>query len=355
MISSRPTPIKTVRQTTGIIFLLAVMLLPVAAFGGGAPAPVIISITGAVRHPLELTRTMLTAMESQVLQGNDINRDGSYRGVFSYRGVPLKNLLELAGITKKDPGFKKPIDTAVLVKNRNGQQVALSWGEIFYRQPGNVILAHTGTPLRPAHGDCRRCHEDTSIYETRLAPLGRTVPYPKLITAGDRRADRWIEDIVEIEVVELPAKPGDQNLKPLYAAAMGIVGQVAKPMTLTALPAGLKRHEINIYQVGDGRLYHGPGEITFSGISFQQLLQSAGICDDLTAVIVVWSPDGYRSLFSVGEVLLGKDADRMLLADHRNGEKLDEDGRFELVVPTDLMADRWIKAVGQVDVRSLVQ
>lgn len=115
-------------------------------------------------------------------------------------------------------------------------------------------------------------------------------------------------------MVEFPAHAGDRKLDPLHASTLKIFGDLKKPQSLTTLPSQLARWGINIFQVGDGRLYHGPGEYTFTGVGLVKLLTSAGISSDLNAVVMIWSPDGYRALFSLGELLLGREGDSFLLA-----------------------------------------
>ncbi len=76
---------------------------------------------------------------------------GIPEGDVYFRGVPLKNLLELACVQKdEDANFFKPIDLAVVVKNKKGSQTVLSWGEVLDRNPGDVVIAlstiHTKNP-----------------------------------------------------------------------------------------------------------------------------------------------------------------------------------------------------------------
>ncbi|MBN2332142.1 MAG: hypothetical protein JXO49_08660 [Deltaproteobacteria bacterium] len=341
-----------------LIFLLLGLILTISGTSQSLEASEManqaMTLQGAVRQELTIQTEALADFESQTVQFNDLSRDGTNRGIIHYRGVPLRILLELAGIAKADQGFNKLVDLAVVVENNNGQKIALSWGEIFFRLPGNVLIAYTGTPLQPGHLNCGRCHEK-EVYEPRLAVQQRTIAYPKLLITGDRWADRALEGVTKITVVELPPQPGNRKLDPLYAPETLITGAVAKPMTVTSLPADLPRQEIKAFPVGEGRLYHGPGECTFSGVAFQDLIARSSPTADLNTVIMAWAPDGYRSLFSLGELQLGRDGDRMLFADQREGKQLHKNGRFVLVSPADLMADRWLKAVGRIEIISLDQ
>ncbi len=92
------------------------------------------------------------------MQLNEVMKDGSFKGVFYYRGVPLRDLLDTAYIEKEETAFSKKIDLAVLVRGRDGKGVALSWGEIYYRNSGDIIVATSASPIMP-HKNCASCHE----------------------------------------------------------------------------------------------------------------------------------------------------------------------------------------------------
>jgi hypothetical protein len=74
---------------------------------------------------------------------------------------------------------------------------------------------------------------------------------------------------------------------------------------------------------------------------------------DLSQVFLVSAPDGYRSLFSYGEVFLDPAGGRVILADRSNGKPLKRGGKFFLAPPDDLMADRDVKAVEKIELISL--
>jgi len=45
--------------------------------------------------------------------------------------------------------------------------------------------------------------------------------------------------------------------------------------------------------------------------------------------------------------------DRIIIANKANGEEIKKVCKFCLILPDDLMADRWVKAVGKIKVISL--
>ena len=313
-----------------------------------AASPSTLAITGSVRQPLNLTRQDLEGFDAIRVQLNEVMSDGSFRGVFHYSGVPLKSLLELVNVEKEKTIFGKKVDLAILVRNKKGMQVALSWGEVFYRNPGGIIVATSASPIMP-HKDCKRCHSP-EVYNPRLDRFQRKIGFPKLVVSSDTYADRSLEEITAIEVLDLRPKMAAKKLKKLYASEFTITGAVEKAQTVQDLGAYPGR-EITVTHLGEGKGYHGIDK--FAGVPFKAILDKAGIAPDLNKTFLVSAPDGYRSLFSYGEIFLNPAGDRMTLADRINAQPIKNGGKFILVLPDDLMSDRGVKAVQNIEVISL--
>ena len=309
-----------------------------------------LSITGLVKQPLNLTVKDLDQYQTITVQLNEVMSDQSYRGVFHYKGVPLRTLLGAAYIEKEETAFPKRVDLAIVVRNRQGKQVALSWGEVFYRNPGEIIVATSAVPVMP-HKDCKRCHKP-EVYKPRLDQLHRKIGFPKLIVSGDTYADRSIEEITGIEVLDLRPKMPAKKLDKLFSPAFVITGMVKKEVVIKDL-LSYPRREMDAKHLGEGKGYHGVDK--FEGAYFKTVLEKVGIEHDLTLVFLVSAPDGYRSLFSYGEVFLNPAGERMIIADKINGQPIKKGGKFFLVPPDDLMADRDVKSVQKIEVISLQQ
>jgi len=313
-----------------------------------AQSPSCLSITGLVKQPLNLTADDLERYQSIRVQLNEVTEDGGYRGVFYYRGVPLRTLLELASIEKEKTEFSKKVDLAILVRNRQGKQVALSWGEVFYRNPGGIIVATSATPIMP-HKDCKRCHNPEE-YKPRLDQLHRKIGFPKLVVSSDTYADRSLEEIMSIEVIDLRPKMPVKKLKKLFSHEFTITGAVRKTVTfkdLSPYPRGVMK----IKHLGEGKGYHGIDKV--EGVYFKTILDKAGIAPGLNNVFMISAPDGYRSLFSYGEIFLNPSGERIIIADTMNGQPIEKGGKFFLIPPDDLMADRDIKSIEKIEVISL--
>jgi len=87
-----------------LVIIASTLLL--ALFGFTATGSVqehgALSIGGLVRTPLHLTMNTLANFQHASVRLNEVSLGGDFHGVFSYTGVPLRFLLELAGIQRTE-------------------------------------------------------------------------------------------------------------------------------------------------------------------------------------------------------------------------------------------------------------
>lgn len=329
------------------VVLLLLAFMAVTAFFGVSSA-IALTIGGTVRQPLNLSLDDLARLESGTVRLNEVTSDNQFRGVFTYRGVPLRALLDLASIQKEETAFSKAVDLAIIVRNSAGKTTVLSWGEIFYRNPAELMIAFSATPVMPQR-TCSGCHQP-SFYEPVMNQLKRKVGFPKLVVANDFFTDRSLEDVVHIEVVNLKQKTEKKKMEKLFSPKFTVIGSNGKSLEISDL-SGYRHFEASSKHVGDGRGYHGWKR--FGGVSLRELIDKADVAKDMDAAILVSSVDGYRSLISYGELFMAPNGDRIMIADKVGNEPLKEDGKFALVVPDDTSADRMVKAVDRIEVVSL--
>lgn len=320
---------------------IAFLIAGDATAAGPSPS---LSVKGLVDHRLAFTLEDLSAFQSVTVQLNEVMRDGNYRGAFFYQGVPLRDLLRMVGIQKKRKSFFKAIDLALAVRNTEGKQVVLSWGEVFYRNPGNVLIALSAQPIMP-HGDCKSCHTP-EVYRRWLDPLSRKIGFPKLVVASDTWSDRSLDDVAEIEIMDLCPGLPTQKVKKLYSETFEIGGPGITTARVHDL-VGFPRNRTIINQVGEGKGYHGTKDV--AGASFKAVMERFFPSLDLNGVFLVSAPDGYRSVLSYGEIFLSPAGERVTLADTINDASIGDDGKFIMIPPDDLMADRWVKAVQKIE------
>ncbi len=334
-------------RITRILIGLFILLLPVCFILlplDGAEVQWSIGITGLVKQPLTLSAKDLKSMSFATVRLNEMSRDREFRGAFNYTGVPLKHLLEMASFNKEGSDFSKAIDLAIVVRNREGACAALSWGEVSYRNPGDVIIALEHRPVIPGKA-CSGCHSKEE-YEKWWAPLHREIKFPKLVIAGDFYTERCLEGVCSIEIVDPspPASGKKQEKRP--APSVTIDGAGVKPVTISSIPSS-GQVETTVKQVGDGRGYHGMA--SYRGVPLASLLEKLKGAVDPAAVFVLSAPDGYRSLLSAGELFYSARGNSVLLADTADGSPLTRDGKFHIVVPDDLGADRCVKSVERIE------
>lgn len=309
-----------------------------------------LSITGVVRQPLNLSMNDLSRFQTFRVQLNEVLKDGSYRGAWFYRGASLRDLLDTAYIKKEETAFSKTIDLAILVRNSEGEEVALSWGEIFYKNHSDIIIATSATPIKPHHG-CDSCHE-AEVSDKYMKQFDREIGFPKLVVACDGYADRSIENVVSIEVVDpAPRMPADRSAK-LWSPSFIVTGKLKKELTIKDL-SGFSRKDMRVIHMGEGRGYHGIDD--YSGVLINDILNKAGVANDLSNIFLISAPDGYRSTFSYGEIFLNRVEDNTIIADMKNGKEIEEEGRFTLIPSDDLMLDRDIKSVQKIEVINLAR
>jgi len=137
--------------------IFALLAVIVCAWALQASPSAAMTIGGVVRLPLNLSTEDLARFESATVRLNELTRDNQFRGVFTYRGVPLRTLLELAFVQKEESSFGKSLDLAVVIRNREGKRTVLSWGR---RQWGRIRTPFPWRAFslsgRGKDHDCRR-------------------------------------------------------------------------------------------------------------------------------------------------------------------------------------------------------
>ena len=328
---------------TAICILICILTFTVSAAGAEKN---VLKIDGIVKTPLNLSLMDLAKFQQSEIQLNDVRKNGEFRGIFKCQGVSLKKLLGLAGIEKTDTDFKKPVDVAVVVKNTAGDQVVLSWGEIFYKDPDHILIASSAHPVFPHKGADH--FKNKAVYESMIHTLKRKVNCPRLVIAGDLYTDRCLESISEIRVVDLKPEVEGEKSPSVYSEQFKLVGPGIKHALYSKLPETGKTN-IRAHVVGEGRGFHGTHN--FTGIPLTSLLEKFKADFDVNTVFIVSAPDAYRSLISYGELFLNSLGHRILMTDTVDGESWGKNGgKFIMVLPDDLMADREVKAVSKIEI-----
>lgn len=277
-----------------------------------ASAEPVVTITGLVKHPQRLTLEDLANYRSVEVRSTEVAADGRFDGVYRYQGVPLQHLLQTAGVEKEGGPFTKAIDLAIAVRNRQGQRTLLSWAEVAYGRPADVIIAFSATSLLT---------KDAPTQAQQQPVL------PRLVLDNDFYNDRCLTDIVSIEVID-PALDAETI-----------------PVALPDRPAP-SNVEVATKIVWSGSRFEGVQR--FSGTPLIDVLKQAKVDNDPQTAFLVRSRDGYRSLLSYGELFWAPLGKRILLADRMDGQPLGEMHARWLVLP-DSSANRYVRDVASIE------
>jgi precorrin-4 methylase len=327
----------------GIILLISGVFHPLVSFA--------LSIGGVVRQPMNLSDNDMVNLAQYEVKVTEVSKNGSHTGVFAYRGVSLKNVLSMADIRKEVAGYSRSVDLTVLIHNRNGNVAALSWGEIFYRNAGDIIIATSATPLVPhANKGCGECHGQ-KVYQPALDQLNRKILFPKLVISSDFYSDRCLEDITHIEVVEpRRALPAGREKK-ASSQGFSVSGSTGKTTVIANLD-GHGRVSVLTKEVGSGRGYHGVKK--YDGVSLRSVLEKLeGSSQDMDKVLILYGADGYQSLVSAGELFLSSIGDRIIVADRMNGALVGNGKSFHVVIADDNSSERLVKDIVRIEAISL--
>jgi hypothetical protein len=139
--------------------------------GAAGPAP--LAISGSVDHPQTMTEDALEKLPPTHVEVTTEGEHGPPKQT-AYDGVLLWSLLEPAGLIDA-PGKKTKPQHVFLAKGADGYAVALSIGELAPMYEGKQVLV-------------------------AYAQDGKKLDGLKLVVPGDKRAARFVQDLVAIEV-----------------------------------------------------------------------------------------------------------------------------------------------------------
>ena len=249
----------------------------------------------------------------------------------TYTGTTLWNLLNSPGGGVDTTTAKNDIlSKYVIATGSDGYTAVYSLGEIdpqFGNQPVLIATSDTSGQLGPS------------------GPDGLS----RVVVPGDIAGGRYVSDLVSLKVVSLP-EPGPTGPGGIAASAT-LAGAVADPTIIT--PETLSKL-LNQTQTETATYKSGSTTVTdtYTGVSLWNLIQDAGLLtnpsvknDLLNFVVVATGSDGYRAVFSLGEIdpAFGDQQDIVAYSD-QSGQlgPGGTDGAMRIVVPGDVAGGRYV-------------
>ncbi|MCX6241569.1 MAG: hypothetical protein NTX43_07190 [Bacteroidetes bacterium] len=295
-----------------------------------------ITVEGEVENPGKVDLTALLK-HSIIVKEAVLGEDGKNRftGAYRYDGYSLFDILSSRILKKKNKQeFSPVIDLYVIIENAKGDKVVLSWGEIFY--PNNLHKCIIAT-------------EVTRIVPSKTKDLWPLPSERKLVMGNDLLGERNISNPVKI-TVRTPSRsiPVNRDLTPLYSPGISITEGSKELRKIDSITPSAQSETYNTVFYGRGRGIHST--TPFTGIRLKDLLDGyikvnhENLQKTLLTFIAI---DGYRTVFSLSEVMNRCDQEEVLLIPYAGRE---DGGRFRLFPACDFFSDRAIKAISEISV-----
>ena len=329
---------------TRLAFLMLLLAAPAAGQDRNQPtnslfddyeirtyAPKSILVQGEVENPGPVDLNSLPLRSAAIKEIALEKGKQVFKGAFSVSGYALCDILD-GKRPKKDPAnsFGPLVDMYAVVENDKGDKTVFSWGEIYHRDSLDLLIVKSERPVYPAR-----------------AKTTWPLPAESRLVCGS--------DLLNVRFISSPTRI---TLKSYSSAA-----SAAKPKDIYS-PQIMLTTEGGATTVGDidssVELRNCTSVLFGHGMGFKEVLNFRGyVLRDLIAGKAPWAPeksgktivvvaakDGYRSVFSAGEVMNRNDFQDLLLNDLKDASN---GGRYTLIVPGDFFADRNVRSIEKIE------
>lgn len=293
-------------------------------------------IDGEVENPGKVDFSLLTR-RTLIVKEALLNNDTGNRfvGAYRYDGFSLFDILKERILKKKNAAeFKPIIDVYVVIENKAGEKVVLSWGEIYYPNVLHSILI---------------ADRVMRIVPSKTKDLWPLPTEGKLVVGNDLLTERNISSPVKITVVSSPrAYPVNREISPLVSEKVNLfVGE--KPLeVLSSAPDHLQTETLHTIFYGKGRGIHSTQP--FSGKQLKGILaREVPLKKDhlRTGIVICAGIDGYRAVYSLSEIMNRNDQAEILFVPC---PKETDGGKFRIFPSCDFFSDRAVKALSEIRV-----
>lgn len=292
-----------------------------------------LTIEGEVENPGPVDLSQLP-LRTVIAKEAVLNPDGSNRfvGAYRYDGYSLFDILQNYVLNKKNKETFRPIiDLYVIIENDKGEQVALSWGEIYYPSHLHQIIIASRVGR---------------IVPSKTKDLWELPTQSKLVVVNDLLSERNISNPVKITVKSYSRSwPVVKEMSPLRSPSFVIETNGEKSSPFKSV-AGLQKETQHTIFYGKGRGIHSTSP--FTGVYLHQMLNpSLASCPAVLqkGLVVMVGTDGYRALYTVSEIMNRNDQSYILLVP---GNPDEDGGTFRIFPSCDFFSDRAVKALTEI-------
>ncbi len=335
-----------------------------------------IKIKGSVKNEITLGETDIAKLALTEKRVKVSGKTGEYLGSYVMKSVNLADLLDKAEVSKKaDDGFNRELDMYIVVRGKDGRTALFSYGEIFLgREKGNVVITASARQMFPhKHPDlapmgfdtkkwidakdsskvdfksCVSCHNGKELTAVYL-PSGFC-----LFSSSDSSGARFIEGVTSIEVCQVSRKiekeklAKDKNDMWVEKPLLNIFDKNSSELSKGELK-NLAKISHKTSTVGLGKGFHGNHD--YEGKNFADFLTPACAKEkaDLSKTyVLITAADGYRCLFSGGEIFDSVRGVNLMLVETEDGKPLKKgDGKYKAFIKEDFFVDRAIRSVNEI-------
>ena len=302
----------------------SLLALALSACGGSDDAQSL-TVSGAVDHPSSSTVSDLQAM-SATTQTDSFSSAGASQ-THIYTGTSLWGLLSAAGIQVDATRKNDVLNRYVLATGADGYKAVFSLGEInpdFGNRASIVAYAETVSA--------------TSV------PLVDDGPF-RVTSPGDVKGGRYVANLVRLEVRS--SESAIATVGGGVSTQFTVSGAVLRPGTYDL--AALQALPVVTRTVGTS-VYTGTSLWDFLNTTVGLKTNAAVKNDSLGMYAVATGSDGYKAVFSLGELdpSFGNQPD--LIAYALGGTALTTNGFARVVVPNDVKAGRYVSNLISIEV-----
>lgn len=287
-----------------------------------------ILIQGEVNESGSVDLSLLPIRNAAIKEVALENGNYAFKGAFYVSGYSLYDILNLKKIKKSPENkFAPPVDMYVIVENAKGEKAAYSWGEIFYRESFNILIVKTVQPILPAHAKA-----SWTVFNQ-----------PRLVCGNDLLNVRFIDNPTKITVKSFHGAVPTEKPKDGYSPEISIISKTGA-VTARDFSAVEKRNN-RLVLYGHGAGFKEVADFTGSVLRDVLKTHMQSSPNLRTGIVIVSAVDGYRSAFSLSEIMNRNDNQEYLLNDLKDNPV---GGRYTLMV-NDFFADRDVRSVNKIE------
>ena len=294
-----------------------------------------IEVAGEIANPGTIDLSKLPLHSVIVKEALPTENGTEFIGSYRYDGYSLYDILNEFVLAKKNAkDFRPIIDLYVEIENDKGEKVYISWGELYYPVHLHEIIIAT----KVMH-----------IVPSKTKDYWPLPEEAKLVIASDLLTCRNISNPTKITVKSLNKHfKVTKGMAPMWADKLKLTFNGKEVKRFTQLPDDLPDMEYPNIFYGRGKGIHGVTPFIGSELkAFLRKYIEVNEANLRTGMVTISGLDGYRTAFTVSEIMNRNDQSEILIIDKDNYE---EAGRFSIYPACDFFSDRAIKSASDIHI-----